>query len=205
MGRAMVSNGAGGSDRVALIVSVGSLAVAGVAAFFTGIQTRYIRQTAQDAHQQAQDAHQQASDAHLEAIDAHKQLQLQFATSVSFEINTDIEHHRLGIGISNDGPGVAIIRSVTYYVDEKPTDQIQDELAKRGMDTNLDSGTTFEEGDTVGPGHTKWAIRYKWKNPSDEDRMEELIDRHVQLAIEYCDLNESCKRKCSEKNGCPKP
>jgi hypothetical protein len=137
--------------------------------------------------------------------DAHLQLLRQFSASVSFAINKQAGKHRLGIGIENAGPGVAHVKSVTYYVDGKRTEDISNELERRGMDTNRDEGETFGAHDYIGPGATKWLIDYRSKGPEDEQRVGNLILDHIQAAVEYCDANDKCERLCSEekKDACP--
>jgi predicted naringenin-chalcone synthase len=159
------------ADRVALAVSIASAVFAGAAAVTACFQ----------------------------AWDAHQLLRRQFATSVSFAINTQAGRHRLGIGIENAGPGVARIKSVSYYVDGKLTNEIADDLEKLGMDPSRD------EGFTLGPGGVKWIIDYRGKTREDEQRIANLIADHVQVAVEYCDANEEYETQCSGDKGCPKP
>jgi len=140
-----------------------------------------------------------------QAKDAHLQLQRQFEAHLSPAINTQASKHRVGIGVKNAGPGVAHIKTVTYYVDGKRTDDISQELEKLGMDTSRDEGETLGPQDYIGPGTTTWLIDYRAKGQEDELRVGNLILDHVRAAVEYCDANDKCERLCSEekKDACP--
>src|SRR5215469_16115921 len=74
---------------VSFVLSIVSTLVAGASAVFTGLQWH----------------------------DARDALMLQTKPHVDFETDSDPDSPPIGIAITNAGPGPALIKSVTFYVD----------------------------------------------------------------------------------------
>jgi hypothetical protein len=142
----------------------------------------------------------------LQLEESRRQTQLQNQASLSFDIDTDISERRLGIAVTNIGPGVATIRSVVYSVDRKPVKEINDALTAAHLDPDLERGLDFRPGDPMGVGLTTWLIDYRSKKQDDRDRATEFIENHLAVAIEYCSANNQCKTVCSDNDvGCGLP
>jgi hypothetical protein len=163
------------SDRTALWVSVLSLLVAAVAALFTGLQWH----------------------------EAREQRRLQAGAALSFEINTLAPKHRLGIGVHNAGPGVAHIQDVRYYVDGKVIEDADSVLQALGIENQRDEGIDLEHGDSLAPNDIVWLIDYRPKGRADEERVSQILENRVRVAIAYCTADGECPTACSEVSGCP--
>jgi hypothetical protein len=127
---------------------------------------------------------------------------LTFAAALSFEIDTLAGRH-VGMGVRNAGPGVARIQTVTYYLDGKPVEDIGNAFENAGLDSDRDEGVDLDSGDLLTPGQIAWLIDYRPKNREDADRARDLVDAHIQVAINYCTIYEACMRACSDFVGCP--
>jgi hypothetical protein len=126
-----------------------------------------------------------------------------FETAMSFDIDTLAGKHRFGIGVRNSGPGVAHVQSVTYYLDGAPIDDVSDTLEEVGLDSDRDTGVDVGPGDFIAPNDVVWLIDYSPRSREEEQRVAELFERRMQVAVEYCDANDVCRRICTKPNGCP--
>ena len=128
-----------------------------------------------------------------------------FESTLSFDVDTLAAKHRLGVGVRNSGPGVAHIQEVTYYLDGNPVEEIADTLEDIGLDTDRDNGIDLGPGDFVAPNDVIWLIDYSPRNREEEHRVADLFEHRLQVAVEYCDANDVCRRICSRSKGCPAP
>jgi hypothetical protein len=126
-----------------------------------------------------------------------------FDTRLSFDVDTLAAKHRLGIGVRNVGPGVAHIQEVTYYLDGNPVEEIGDTLEDIGLDSDRDSGIDLGAGDFIAPNDVIWLIDYSPGSREEEHRVIELFEHRLQVAVEYCDANDVCRRICTKAKGCP--
>ena len=126
-----------------------------------------------------------------------------FDTTLSFDVDTLAAKHRLGIGVRNAGPGVAHIQEVTYYLDGNPVEEIADTLEDIGLDSDRDNGIDLGPGDFIAPHDVIWLIDYGPRGRDEEHRVTDLFERRLQVAVEYCDANDVCRRICSKSKGCP--
>jgi hypothetical protein len=69
--------------------------------------------------------------------------------------------------LATQGPGPAIIKSLTYYVDKKVVGVV-DKLLDFGDFADLQNiqSFDFEEGDTLAVGERQWLFSYKLNNPT---------------------------------------
>jgi hypothetical protein len=133
-------------------------------------------------------------------------LLLSMKPSVDFEIADDPDDLPVGIDIQNSGPGPAVIKSITYYVDKK----VVGEVSKLVDFENLENVPTydFDNGDTLAVGEHHWLLSYKSKPQGRDDQKKfdgfvDLIDHHLAAEVEFCPvLPGDCFTKCSTKGWC---
>jgi hypothetical protein len=138
----------------------------------------------------------------LQWYETKKGTQLANSAALGFEIDTQLEKNRYGIGVRNAGPGVARIRAVAFYVDRKKVDDLVDVMEAAGLDSQRDYGVELDVGDALAPGDTNWFVNYRPRNKQDGDKAETFIEDHLQVAVDYCTANGECSRMCSQAGGC---
>jgi hypothetical protein len=117
-------------DVIAIIISIIAAVFAGGATVFAGLQW----------------------------LEARQQRLLTFQASIGFEIDTDLTQRRLGIAIHNVGPGIASLRSVTYYMDHKAVNdsEFDDALTAVRLDPDREVGLILEPGEPLAVGQISW-------------------------------------------------
>ena len=135
------------------------------------------------------------------------QRELAFHSTIGFEINTDLTQRRLGISIQNVGPGVAILRSITYYVDRRPVndDEFEAALTAAHLDPSREVGDLFDPDEPLAVGQTIWLIDYRGRSKDEKVRATDFIANHLSVGIYHCSLDQQCKTECSAPGGCPLP
>jgi len=126
-----------------------------------------------------------------------------YDTALDLQFGPLAARDELGIGLHNAGPGVAHIQSVSYYVDDKPIDDISDALDELGLDSGRDTGVDLDQGDFVVAHDVMWLIDYHARSRQEARLAADVLQRHVQVAVEYCDALGACRRICSKRRGCP--
>jgi hypothetical protein len=163
--------------------SVASLVVALCAAGFTGLQWR----------------------------EAHNQLLLSVKPHITFDTEDDPDSPPVGISISNAGPGPAIIKSVTYYVDRKPVRDYSEAMEYGRINSDIVDYIEFEADDTLAASEKDWLIQYRKphgtkkaaKDQKDLDTFVDFIDYHLAVKVHYCTaIEDVCSEKCSTKDRC---
>jgi hypothetical protein len=137
--------------------------------------------------------------------DLHNQLLLSMKPSLNFMTAEDADDPPVGISIANAGPGPAIIKSVTWFVDRKPFSDVNQAM-------NLESladvhSLELQQGDTLGVGETEWLVKYTKKphGKQEETELNDFIDKidHTAVEVEFCPvIGTSCGKKCSTKGWC---
>ncbi len=139
----------------------------------------------------------------LQWFEARQQRQLQFAATLVFDIETElVTRRRAGIAVRNVGPGIARIRSVTYYLDGKELDDPLDGLAQAKLDPDRDEGVVLGLGDSMAAGEIDWLMRYPIRHRDEEKRATDLVENRLQIAVDYCSAGGNCARACSVLGGC---
>ena len=142
----------------------------------------------------------------LQWRESHNLLLLSMKPSVEFELEDDPDDLPVGINIQNSGPGPAVIKSVTYYVDKK----VIGDVDKVVDFENLQNVPTydFDEGDTLAVGEHHFLLSYKNKHHGKDeqkqlDQFVDLIDHHLAAEVVFCPvLPGDCFSKCSTKGWC---
>jgi hypothetical protein len=144
-------------------------------------------------------------EAHQQVVEAHEQLRLSVQPSVDFDKEDDEDDPNIGIAIENNGPGTAIIRTITYFVDQKKVDDINDSLEFFKIDSRKVNYHYFDEDDSFKSGGTMWLVSYKHSKDPDEEQIGKFIDffqNHLGIEVKYCSTVNECWTKCSTKNRC---
>jgi hypothetical protein len=161
-------------------ISCLSLIIAALSAAFTGLQWR----------------------------EAHKQWLFSVKPHVDFDTEDDPDTPPVGIAINNAGPGPAIIKAITYYVDRKQVKDYQEALDYGKVNTDVVNYIEFDPGDTLPVGEKDWLIRYQKPHggkakQKDLDNFVDFIDQHIAIKVSFCTITEDvCFEKCSTKGRC---
>jgi len=130
---------------------------------------------------------------------------LSIKPSVDFYIQDDPDEAPFGIAVTNGGPGPAVIKFVTYYLDRKPvrdsTDLIDTAKLKSDETKNID----FDEDDTLAVNGTSWLLAHRKKGKEDQkevDKFIEILDNHIGVKIRFCSIEGQCWDKCSTNGFC---
>jgi hypothetical protein len=178
-----MSNGTKGPPwyrNSALWVSCASLVVAGLSAAFTGLQWR----------------------------EAHNQWLFSVKPHVDFDTEDDPDVPPVGIAVNNAGPGPAIVKSVTYYVDRRPVKDYNQAVEYGKINAEIVGYFELEPGDTLAVGEKDWLLQYRKPRggkvkQKDLDNFLEFIDQRVTIKVSFCTLTEDlCWEKCSTKGRC---
>jgi len=122
---------------------------------------------------------------------------------VDFYRDDDSGSPTLGVALHNSGPGVAMIKTMRYYVDRKPVSDWPAALKANGFDPDADYGTTFDPGDSLGVGEQVFFIRYRTKDPQVAARFADFIDYRVGILLNYCTVGGTdCRTRCSVQTLC---
>jgi hypothetical protein len=136
----------------------------------------------------------------LQWWEAHEQGRLANDATVNVDVDTDPAANRLGVAVRNSGPGVATIKSVTYYVDGKLISNIDDAVDLAKLDSNRLNEIELTD-DAMGPGENVWVLRFTAKK-ADQERAADFFEKHLNVAVKYCSAGGRCDTACADKT-CP--
>jgi hypothetical protein len=122
---------------------------------------------------------------------------------IDFFTEDDSTEPKVGIEISNDGPGVAIVKKVTYYVDKKPVADDGVAEDKSRTDPDLIKVVEYATDDAIASGHSDWIFFRPTSDKKDIDRFTDYVDDHLSIGVSYCSLQGQCWWKCSTPGWCP--
>ncbi len=142
--------------------------------------------------------------------DAHQQILFATKPHVDFGIQNDPDEPPVGIAVNNAGPGPAIIKSVTFYVDRKSVRDADEAGRDYAKLSESELGySELEPGDTLAVGDKVWLIKYRKPRggkvvQKNIENFADFIDQHLAIEIVFCsDLQEDlCWLKCSTKDRC---
>jgi hypothetical protein len=164
----------------ALAISLLSAIFAGLAAYFTGQQWQ----------------------------EAHTQVLLAVKPSVDFFVASDPDDQPVGIAIENAGPGLAIVKSIIFYVDRKPVanaDEVWKSYAKL-TESELEY-TVVDPDDALAVGKETWLIQFRRQRAGkpatkDIERFADFIDQNLAIEVRFCSIKGDCWTKCSDAGRC---
>lgn len=129
--------------------------------------------------------------------ETREQRKLAFDATLVFDVDTLQRQHRIGIAVRNIGPGVASIRSVSYYFDGQTVDDPDGMLNQAHF-----GGVEMDPGDSMAAGEQQWLVDYHAMRKEDESIAIDFVEKHLAVTVEYCTSAGDCKRACSRKGGC---
>ncbi len=137
--------------------------------------------------------------------ETHNQLALSMKPAVDFDTADDADDPPIGITIANAGPGPAVIKSVSYYVDRKQVKGPEEAAQSGNLDVDELSAFEFDEGDTLAVGEKEWLFRYRKTSKPDElqaQRYADFVGGHLGIEAEFCSVLGDCWIKCSTRGRC---
>jgi hypothetical protein len=139
----------------------------------------------------------------LESRQERQQNAFLMRPSLDFFLQDDATEHQIGLATKNGGPGVARIKSVTFFVERKPMASGDAALKAGALDPDQDHGVELEEGDAIAVGETVWLLDYRSKVAKEREKFLDFLDDHLAVKIEYCTVPGSpCFSRCSTKGWC---
>ncbi|MGA7676281.1 MAG: hypothetical protein WCA78_14695 [Rhizomicrobium sp.] len=141
---------------------------------------------------------------YLQMRDAQTATALGIKPSVDFYTGDDDDMPIVGIQLMNEGPGVARIKGLTYYVDHKPVGD-QDAAAKlfnAASDKILYN--SFDDGDSLAVNDKPWLFYMKRREVTKRqfENFIDFIDNRVAINVEFCSEQGRCWTKCSTPHMC---
>jgi hypothetical protein len=146
-----------------------------------------------------------ASITYVQWREAHNQLTSTMKPTIDFDTEDSIDKPPIGVAIENSGPGPAIIKSITYYVDRKLVKDVSEAVQYGKLDGKQTSYFDFDEDDTLGANHKEWLFWHQRHGKEDQkelDKFVEFIDEHLGVQVRYCSVLGECWTKCSTKGRC---
>ena len=142
--------------------------------------------------------------------DAHNQILFAAKPHVDFETQSDPDEPPVGIAVINEGPGPAIIKSVTFYVDRKSVRDADEAGRDYAKLSESELGLLdLEPGDTLPVVDKFWLIKYRKPRggkivQKNIENFADFIDQHLAVEIVFCSASQEdlCWPKCSTKDRC---
>jgi hypothetical protein len=146
----------------------------------------------------------------MQWYDARNQLLLSTRPHVDLDTEYDPDEPPVGVAINNAGPGPALIKSVTFYVDRKSVhdaDEAGQIYAKLSV-SELGSAE-LDPDDTLAVGERVWLIQYRKPrggkiNQKNLEKFADFVEQHLGVEVTYCSIirEDLCWTKCSTKDHC---
>lgn len=136
------------------------------------------------------------------SVEEQHRIAVESTANVSVMQDADDSQPLNGLQIMNDGPAVARLKSITYYVDRKPVDSADDVIDFGKLQ---DVGTfQFNDNDTLAAGGREWLLSMSTKvKPKGLDNFNDFLEHHVAVEVEVCsDVTGKCQTQCSQENWC---
>jgi hypothetical protein len=129
---------------------------------------------------------------------------------VDFQIGNDPDKLPVGIAIKNAGSVPADIRSIIFYVGQKPVDDAEEAAHEYGK---LSLGEldyeAFDPDDKLAVGEIAWLIQYRKPkngviNQKNLAQFANFVDQNLGIEINFCSVMQVdlCWTKCSTKGRC---
>jgi hypothetical protein len=99
--------------------------------------------------------------------------------SVDFYTEDDSNEPIVGIQIMNGGPGPAIIKKLTYFVDRKMVRDYNEASDFGKFTGDFLRYFEFDDGDTLAVNEKHWLFYRTTKNKKELDRFNDFLDRNL--------------------------
>jgi hypothetical protein len=136
------------------------------------------------------------------AAEEDRRIAIENTAQVSVVQIEDTDEPINGFQIWNDGPGIARLKTITYYVNKLPLDDVTDVIDYGKLD-NV-GYFQFNDNDTLAAGAREWLLSKSTKgNQKDVAQFNEFLDDHVAVEVEVCsDITGKCQTQCSHDGWC---
>jgi hypothetical protein len=146
----------------------------------------------------------------MQWYEARNALLLSTRLHVDLDTEDDPDEPPVGIAVTNAGPGPAVIKSVTFYVDRKSV-RDADEAGRTyaSLSASELGYSELEPGDTLAFGEKVWLIQYRKPrgnkiNQKNIEKFADFVDQHLAIEVTFCSAirEDVCWTKCSTKGRC---
>ena len=124
---------------------------------------------------------------------------------IAFLTGEDGGAGQAGIKIKNSGPGVAIIKSVDYFIDGRQMEgeEAVIDVAPRGARNALQY-THLNPGARLGTNADTWLLflRKGDTRPREYERLANFMNDSVAVGVRYCSEHNACADACSKSGAC---
>jgi hypothetical protein len=97
----------------------------------------------------------------LQWRESHNQLLLSMKPSIDFIWETDPDELPVSVAIGNAGPGIAVIRSITWFVDQKPLGSVREVVDSAHLNNPKNvQWEELDENESLAVGEKQWLLRY---------------------------------------------
>jgi hypothetical protein len=159
------------SSRLTLTLSALSLVIACASAAFTGLQWR----------------------------EAHNASILQSTPHVVLDTQTDPASPLVGVKITNAGPGLAVVKAITFYVDHKTFQHAGEAMDYVSLKSSRFHWMDMGQDDVLAINETDWLIQYTTP-VSDENGLADFLNNRLAVGVRYCSAmrEDMCWYQCSK-------
>jgi len=138
----------------------------------------------------------------IQVLDARRTTSLAMRPSVTFFTGEEPDETTAGIKLMNDGPGIAVIKRLAFYVDKKPVKDWNEALDYGHIDDNGIFYYEFEKDDTLSSNANHWILYRSTKLKKGLDKFLDFIDQNLAIEVEFCSLDGQCRIRCSTPGRC---
>jgi hypothetical protein len=137
----------------------------------------------------------------LSWLEVYQHDKLEMKPWIDFHTSGGESVTQVGISIENAGPSVALIRSVTFYVDRKPVRDLIDALRSWDLDRGHEHGLELNDS-PLRVGQVEWLVEYRAESDKERARVIDFLGNHLAAEAEYCSASNDCWKKCSRLDRC---
>jgi hypothetical protein len=142
----------------------------------------------------------------VERSDFRKERAVEATPKVVFETATDAANMPIGISVTNQGPALAEVRNITYWVDGKMVGNVEQAIDSVGLEDQ--EYFEFEKYDILGVGQTKWLLSESTIPTSraeikSVEHFKDVLEHHLAVGAEACSIfTGTCYKICSIPKHC---
>ena len=142
----------------------------------------------------------------FQSIENYKLAIMQETPRIDFTTDTEVDDPLVGVTIINNGPALAQIKQITYFIDKHPVGDAD----KLTDSQNLVDVTPleFDTDDTLGVNDREWLLSEstKTKGKDEADSLDHFVDvltNHLAVQAEVCSIfTGKCVKRCSSPGKC---
>jgi hypothetical protein len=141
----------------------------------------------------------------LQAIDSREAREQAATPLVDFFTQDDENERTMGVSIKNNGPGVAQVKAMKYYVDGKLLAGLDEAIAAAQVTMSRPHQFQLEPGDSLAVGENIDLIKFQFRDKDKQaaTKFSDFLDNHLGIEIEYSSIGGSTSSKrCSTEPLC---